>query len=514
MCFRCDAIAKVEVVLAGPNGQIPEPLKRVRDAITASVVTAATAGRARSLLTNLTRTRTLRLLRDLATGTIPLTHEGLDAQPPGFGVNYLRSLLVTAGVLPGRDEHLVRLQRFTTDLLNTIEDTQHRRLLARYAKWQVIGRARPDRHGRIRPNTAYRCRDDIRAAARFLQYLVDHGYTTSTCTQGVLDAWLAAVHSRAQARQFIAWLLSTGELGQQCAHGGGRGGGRSGRPVLPESAGWTGPTRFTDADQRWALVRRMLHDPGSGSLDERAAACLVLLYAQPVAKIVQLTLDDLHTDEPVNRPSRTYVTLGPCDLLLPPPLDDLFARLPVDKPFGTASTLNRAQRRWLFPGKNAGHHVHATSMIRRLNQLGVPTRAGRNATLLHIAATTPPAVFADLLGLDISTATRWTAVAGDSWMAYAAERQNATAVETTAAPKAVERTTSAALGHGSRYGLPRTGRSKNHGVSWMCLTLMSPPSLEQSVPPASPHTSWSRMNACLQEATEPTRARPDHDRPQ
>jgi hypothetical protein len=55
----------------------------------------------------------------------------------------------------------------------------------------------------------------------------------------------------------------------------------------------------------------------------------------------------------------------------------------------------------------------------RMNRLGITTRASRNTALLHLASTTPPAVFASLVGISIGTATRWAALAGSSWNSYA-----------------------------------------------------------------------------------------------
>ncbi len=118
----------------------------------------------------------------------------------------------------------------------------------------------------------------------------------------------------------------------------------------------------------------------------------MLLYARPVSKIVALTTDDLTIGD-----DGTYLRLGPEPLLLLPPLDVHVTSLPIAKPFGSASTL--ADERWLFPGKRAGHHQHPTSLLRRLNLVGITTRASRNTALLHLAATVPPAVFASLIGI-------------------------------------------------------------------------------------------------------------------
>lgn len=58
--------------------------------------------------------------------------------------------------------------------------------------------------------------------------------------------------------------------------------------------------------------------------------------------------------------------------------------------------------------------------MHRMNRLGIIARASRNTALLHLASTTPPAVFASLVGLSVGAATRWAALAGASWNSYAA----------------------------------------------------------------------------------------------
>ncbi|SDU20910.1 Site-specific recombinase XerD [Jiangella alkaliphila] len=392
MCFRCDATAKIDTILTDASGVIPAPLKPVRDAI-------ADRDRPRSILSNLTRTASLALLAGIAQGRIELTHDALDERGRGFSITYLRSVLVATGALPPRDEHLARLERFTTGLLADIADPADRALLARYARWHVIGRATPDRHGHLSANVADRCRGDIRAARQFLDHLNAHGQSTLACTQPTLDTWLATGTRRAS---FIRWLQRDGHLTAV---------------ALPDPPPPTSPGAFNAEDERWATVRRMLHDPGSASIEDRAAACLLLLYAQPAAKIAALTTDDITTDQA----GRTYLRLGPEPLLLIAPLDTLITALPLAKPFGTAQVL--ADHRWLFPGKKAGEHIHPASLIRRLQQLGITTRTSRNTALRHLAATTPPAVFASLIGISTGAAVRWAELAGNNWTTYPAARR-------------------------------------------------------------------------------------------
>lgn len=395
-CFGCQATDHIDRLLAGPDGSIADGIKNVRDVLVAT-------GRPRSVLSNWRGIESLSLLAKLACQPDQLSHELLDAEGDRFSVGYLRALLVAAGSLPERDEYAIRLRRFAARVIDEVADPQHRQVLSRYARWHVVARAKPDRHGQLSPATADRCRREIRAAQRFLGHLERRGRTVDDCAQADLDSWLA--NGRSRQMGFPRWLLDYGHLPGL---------------VLPDAVPAAGPHGQVDQEEHWALIRRMLHDSASASVEDRAAACLVLLYAQPVSRIVALTNDDLDVTD-----DGTYLRLGPEPLLLLPPLDALITSLPIAKPFGAASTL--ADERWLFPGKWAGHHQHPTSLMGRLNGLGITTRASRNTALIHLAATVPPAVFADLIGISVSAATRWAEYAGSNWTTYAALRAKATA---------------------------------------------------------------------------------------
>jgi len=391
-CFSCQAAQQIDAALTGPDGRIRPELMPVRDALTE-------LERPRSLLNNWHNLASLRLLTDMAQGRLELSHDALDARPQVFSVTYLRATLVAAGALPPRDENAARLHRYAAGVVAQVTDPEMRGVLTRYARWHVVGRAKTDRHEKIAPNVEARCRGDIDIARAFLDHLTSGGYDLDDCPQAHLDAWITTDRSRRLA--FIRWLKRGDYLS---------------KVRLPEPVPAKDPTHDVDPEEQLALVRQLLHEPDSASVEDRAAACLILLYAQPVAKIVRLTVDDIQT-----RNGETYLNLGPEPLLLIPPLDELVTALPATKPFGAASRL--ADSRWLFTGKSAGTHLHPASLMRRMHVLGVTARASRNTALLHLASTTPPAVFASLVGISIGTATRWAGLAGASWNRYAAHRE-------------------------------------------------------------------------------------------
>src|SRR3546814_10253877 len=118
---------------------------------------------------------------------------------------------------------------------------------------------------------------------------------------------------------------------------------RSGDVALPGPVPKAGPRTHANPDEHWALVRRMLHDEQSAIIEDRVAACLVLLYAQPLAKIVALTVHDINTAA-----DGTYLPLATDPWHPIPPLNAPVTALPIPNPFGSARTL--ADPRWALPG--------------------------------------------------------------------------------------------------------------------------------------------------------------------
>lgn len=256
MCFRCQATRLVDRELAGPDGTIPDALRPVRDAI-------VSVENPRSILTNFTRDKSAALLRAIARGDRALSHDTLDEHAGQHSVEHLRSLLVAAGALPARDERLARLQRFTTELLDAVNEPGDRRLLAAFTRWHLLARLRARGTGDLTPGTAHRCRDELTAAHQFLQFVRDRGRTIADCRQDDIDSWFGqrTQHITHTSRAFLGWARRHRHLGDV---------------QIPKQVPRQ-PTHFRADDQRWALARRMLHDHDGAGVPDRVAACLVLL---------------------------------------------------------------------------------------------------------------------------------------------------------------------------------------------------------------------------------------------
>lgn len=70
-----------------------------------------------------------------------------------------------------------------------------------------------------------------------------------------------------------------------------------------------------------------------------------------------------------------------------------------------------------------GCHARASWIAQQLNQeLGIFVRAARNTALCTLAEDLPAPILADLLGMHITTAVRWTKLVKRDWTHYLAER--------------------------------------------------------------------------------------------
>jgi hypothetical protein len=99
-------------------------------------------------------------------------------------------------------------------------------------------------------------------------------------------------------------------------------------------------------------------------LRPRVAGVIVLLYAQPLSRIVRLTIDDVLRDG-----DQVLLRLGQP----PSPVPTPFARLLrtwIDER-DNMNTATNPSSRWLFPGRRAGQPMHPRSLAGLVNKLGV-----------------------------------------------------------------------------------------------------------------------------------------------
>ncbi|WP_224228326.1 MULTISPECIES: hypothetical protein [Streptomyces] len=344
------------------------------------------------------------LLADLAAGTCEVSHEALDLRTHNHGdlaIDYFRAVLVSAGVLPLRDEYLARLERWIEKRTAAIEDPDDRRLITAFAQWDRIARIRRRARGKpISAATADIARTQIFKAITFLTWLKEQDETLATCRQPMIDLWLTSANHQGPytARPFVTWAVRS-RFASSIAI-----------PARPRRIF----QRPLDADERWTIARQLLNDDSFETKD-RVAGLMVLLYGQNLARVCRLTTAHvIHDDQGV------ALQLNKIPLRLPPPLDGLVLQLSEiarsHEPMVMSNELNAP---WLFPTQRPGKPLTSRQLANRLRNIGLPSEAGRCAALLDLCAQMPPAVVQRLLGVSSFAAERWAA--GAVRAAYAAE---------------------------------------------------------------------------------------------
>jgi len=127
-CRRCSLRIRLEGLFDDGSGRIKEEL-------VSFVAALGAMDSPRGALNWLNKTSTVERVRAIATGVVPLSHDGLDTLAMSNGREHLRELLVVHGVLPERDRYLAAYERWATSRLASIEEPSERRLIAAYLRW-------------------------------------------------------------------------------------------------------------------------------------------------------------------------------------------------------------------------------------------------------------------------------------------------------------------------------------------------------------------------------------------
>ncbi|QOT23998.1 MULTISPECIES: hypothetical protein [Micrococcales] len=384
VCNACALRRDLDRVLAGDGVLAP-----LRESILA----------AEPLTTRRWLARTRELLQDLDTGRIPLSHDTLDQFPQRRAAEHLRALLVATRLLaPDPHRSLRRLETRVPDLLTSL-DLEHRRITTRWVNWKVLPRVRAQHEQRRVDTSARNATRQIEQVVAFLTTLQEAGRHLGETTQHDIDSWFAGHGAiRHVVRPFLSWARQSRQLPQQVelprAY--------VGQPVAP-----------MDSEQRWQIARRLVTEDSLDPAD-RIAAALIVLYAQPLNRVVALTIDDVTITQ-----TGTSLTLGTDALELPEPFATVIRSLPVRRRHGTAENL---PTRWLFPGSHAGKHITANALASRLRRsLGIRPRQLRLAASEQLTREIPPAMLSGVLGLHPQTIVRLSAKASGSWANYAAD---------------------------------------------------------------------------------------------
>ncbi|HET7486475.1 MAG TPA: hypothetical protein VFJ85_01005 [Acidimicrobiales bacterium] len=354
--------------------------------------------RARATLRWLSKPECAELLAALARGEVAVTHEALDERPATKALDHFRAVLVAAGVLPERDEQTARLEAWVVDQLGAMAIDEDRKVVEAFARWWVLQRYRM-RRSRSGVASDDHARRLVRGAVEFLAWARGHGLVLASCTQAHVELWMAGPPGRKHARGFLRWA---------CRH-------RLAHDLDIVRRADPNPARSAHADDHLVVAHRFATD-ATLPLVDRVAGLLLLCYAQPLARLSRLRVDDITAG-----PTATLVRFGRTQIELSEPVGRLVADLVADRR-GRATTGASGQSRWLFVGAQPGRPLGANQLGVRLAAYGIDARAARSALLLDLAGELAPGVLADLLGMHPGTAVRWVRAASGDWSGYAGSR--------------------------------------------------------------------------------------------
>ncbi len=389
ICARCALRDDLSSLLL-PSGQTPiKDAQKLIDAL-------CSAERPESIHTWKRNPDVNQMLSDIGCGRLTLDHAALQAAPASRAREHLRQLLVHASMLPKRDVDLAYFETWLATRLTTFTDPAIRLPLERFATWHHLERIRHRvQHGDDLHGATHTAKQEITETGRFLTWLCSRGQTIADCTQADLEEWLTAgPTTRTAIRTFIVWA----------------GNNKACRPLrVPRRVARTTP--ILTHDHRMRLLRASLVGQPD-TLSYRVAALLLLLYAQPLVRVVQLPLCAVRID-----PAGVEVKLGSEPTAVPEPFAALLIKHVKDRP--NLRTVNSTGSLWLFPGGRAGRHLVAQTVMIRLRSLGIDLLGARNATLRELVQQAPAPIVASQLGYSTQVTIKHAAASAQPDQRYA-----------------------------------------------------------------------------------------------
>jgi integrase len=396
LCTRCTLSDRLAVLLDDGTGRVRPELLALHELLVAMDNPRTGLNWLGGRATN--PAAPAKLLRGLGNGDIELTHEAFHRLQPWRAAAHLRELLMSCNLLPLMDKQVCLFERWLSEHLAGITDREHEQVVRRFATWHVLPKLRANAERKpITPAGRRFAGDRVRHATAFLGWLGKHKLVLADCRQAEVDAWHAEhkQYQRVAVRAFLLWCADT-KLTR--------------RFTLP--AAQIGQAATITRARRIELLGQVLTD-ADAPLRSRVAAGLLLLYAQPVSRIVRLTVDDIVQDDD----HQVLIRLGNPASPVPQP----FAAMLLDYAAARSNirTATNPGSIWLFPGRHANQPLHPEHLAALVHQLGVPTVAGRGAAIRQHVLEMPASIVAEALGYHHVTTTKLAAQAGTTWSRYA-----------------------------------------------------------------------------------------------
>jgi len=302
-------------------------------------------------------------------------------------------------LLPHRDLDLARFEAWITRKLDGLPDAVARPV-EQFATWHHLRRIRAKvAAGTPARASVHSAKQEITETAKFLTWLYEtHQRTAATCTQQDAIAWLAAgPTTRSSVRTFFVYAKHTRlNTAVTIQH-------RSARK-----------NRSITRDQRLAWIDELLSG-SSESLAYRVAGTLLLLYAQPLVRIVALRTTDITRVD-----GELSLRLGKDPVNVPAPFAALLEQHLANRP--NLRTAAGPKSLWVFPSRQAGLHLHPNTVMERLRGLGIDLLGARNRAIGELVLEVPPSLAADALNYSYQVAFRHAAAAAEPWARYAGRR--------------------------------------------------------------------------------------------
>ncbi|MDP9934553.1 hypothetical protein J2T11_000893 [Paenarthrobacter nicotinovorans] len=352
----------------------------------------------RTILNSFGRKRSVEILRTVLSEPANLSHDFLDAAGTHPATGAVRSLLVEHALLPPRDEHLARLERWVTATAEQIGDPAERRAFVQFARWRHLNTLRR-RDQPITSTLAGSRRRELRIILELLDWARKHGKDLSTLKQADLQRWQGTAHGEThRVKAFLTWAHRNKLTGQLNI-----------RKPPPPGLTLHGP----GLEERQALLGSVTGADNALPAAAKLAAALVILFGLQPHQIVKLQIRDIEHDD-----GKTRLRLGLDPLHLP---DEIAAIALEAKANRTAPRMFRptTESTWLLPGARHGRPLTSTALIRQLRALGIEPNLHRNAAMGTLAQTLPPAILARLTGLSMTNAIRWSTAVAASNARYA-----------------------------------------------------------------------------------------------